>query len=118
MGFTDAVKSGFQRYFDFATRSSRSEYWFWALFVFIAGIVLGIVDAIIFGDSSVLGGLFALGTLIPGIAVGVRRLHDLGRSGWFFLLVLIPIVGWIILIIWFVTAGNDDENQWGANPLS
>ena len=118
MGFTDAIKSGFQRYFDFATRSSRSEYWFWALFVFIAGIVLGIVDAIIFGDSSVLGGLFALGTLIPGIAVGVRRLHDLGRSGWFFLLVLIPIVGWIILLIWFVTAGNEGDNQWGDNPLS
>lgn len=121
MEFQDAVKAGFQKFFDFDTRSSRSEYWWWTLFVIMGGIVLAILDAMTSGVGASgfgpLGGLFSLVTLIPGISVTVRRLHDLDKSGWWILINLVPLIGWIIMIVWAATRGNDGPNRFGEDPL-
>jgi len=112
VNFPDAIKLGFQRYVDFKGRSSRAEYWWWTLFTFLGGFGLAGLGSLI-GDIDSLQTLFGLGVLIPGIAVGVRRLHDLGKSGWWLLLVLAILIGWIILLIWFVKTGTSDPNQYG-----
>ncbi len=132
MNFQDAVKSGFSKYAEFNGRAPRSEYWFWTLFATIVTVVAMILDGVLGtnftmddgygGETSSGYGYFylaaVLGLLLPGLAVTVRRLHDTGRSGWFFLLALIPLVGGIILLVWFCTAGAAEDNQYGPNPLS
>ena len=132
MGYTDAVKFGFIRYFDFTTRSSRSEFWWWILFTFLVGVALVIVNSILFGPSiqqsdaggtyvhfggGVFGTIFEVVILIPTIAICCRRLHDTDKSGWRQLLAIIPIIGWCILLYWFVQPGEDGQNSFGANPL-
>jgi uncharacterized membrane protein YhaH (DUF805 family) len=128
-----------KRYAQFSGRSRRKEYWMYTLFIILAGIVLSIVDSILgLGGHAVLtsetspsgafyGGLvnrgllsnlFTLATFIPGLAVAVRRLHDTNRSGWWFLLVFIPLIGAIVLLIWFCTAGTPGPNNYGNDPLS
>lgn len=116
MSFQEAISSGLSRYFDFDTRSSRSEYWYWVLFVILLSIVAGVIDSIIF-DAPILRSLVTLGLLIPGIAVSVRRLHDIGRSGWWYLIALIPLIGALVLIYWFVQPGTPGSNEYGDNPL-
>ena len=122
MDFMEAIRSGLSRYVDFGTRSSRSEYWFWTLFVIVGQIALAILAGI-FGAIGLgaLGGIlyaiFYLGILLPSLAVSIRRLHDLGKTGWLILIAFIPIIGPIFLIVWFVTAGEESENRFGANPL-
>ena len=111
----------FRQYVDFSGRARRKEYWMFALFNFIIAVVLGIIDGILGWTSSdiglgVLGGLYSLAVLLPGFAVGVRRLHDIGKSGWNYLLAFIPFVGAIILIVWFCRDGENDSNAWGSNP--
>ncbi len=93
MNFGDSVSTCFKKYADFNGCASRPEFWWWVLFTFIATGVLGAL-------SSKLSAAFSVATFLPSIAVGARRLHDTDRSGWLQLLGLIPIVGWIILIIW------------------
>lgn len=123
MGFGEAIRSGFQRYVDFSTRSSRSEYWFWVLFVLLGHVAAGVLDAVIFGGGAkegsvgVIAGLFSLATFIPGLAVGIRRLHDIGRSGWWVLIALVPVIGVIVLIVFAVKPGQPGPNPWGPNPL-
>jgi uncharacterized membrane protein YhaH (DUF805 family) len=119
MNFTEAIQSGFQNYANFNGRAQRSAFWYWALFCFIASIVLGFVDMAIFGSEGVplLQGLFGLATLIPYLAVGARRLHDTDRSGWWQLLHFIPIIGTIVLIIWMASRGTPGDNRFGPNPL-
>jgi uncharacterized membrane protein YhaH (DUF805 family) len=85
-----------------------------ALVNFIIGVALSIFDRLI--DSPVLGLIYSLAVLLPSLAVGVRRLHDTGRSGWWLLLGLIPLIGIIILIVWFATEGDRATNQYGPNP--
>ncbi|MCE7997899.1 MAG: DUF805 domain-containing protein [Rhodobiaceae bacterium] len=116
MSFQEAISSGLSRYIDFNTRSSRSEYWYWVLFVVLLSIVAGVIDSIIF-DSPILRSLVTLGLLVPGIAVGVRRLHDIARSGWWYLIVFIPLIGALVLIYWFVQPGTAGSNEYGDNPL-
>lgn len=116
MSFQEAISSGLSRYFDFDTRSSRSEYWYWVLFAILLSIVAGVIDSIIF-DAPILRSLVTLGLLIPGIAVSVRRLHDIGRSGWWYLIALIPAIGALVLIYWFVQPGTPGSNEYGDNPL-
>ena len=101
MGFVDAIKSGFNNYVNFQGRARRSEYWFWFLFTFLLSIVASIIDGI-FGIYLV-AGLALLATILPSIAVGVRRLHDTGRSGFWLFIALIPLVGAIVLIIFYVS---------------
>jgi len=116
MNFGQAISSGFSNYVNFSGRAARSEYWFWVLFVVLAEIVTSGIDYVI--GIELVTSIFALATLIPGIAVGVRRLHDTDRSGWWLLLGLIPLVGGIILIIWFCGKGTDGSNQFGPDPLA
>ena len=108
VSFIEAVKLAFSHYADFKGRSRRSEYWWFTLFNMI---VSGIIGAII----PELAGVWSLVVLVPGLALCVRRLHDIGRSGWAYLVGLIPLVGGIILIVWFCTDSTED-NQWGPNP--
>jgi len=111
----------FRKYAQFSGRSRRREYWFFVLFNFIVALALGIVDAAIglgFEESrmGVLSGLYTLVALIPGIAVSVRRLHDTNRSGWWLLVSLVPIVGIIILLVFYLQDSDAGPNQYGANP--
>tara|TARA_Y100000815_G_C13267951_1_gene471846 strand:- start:24 stop:638 length:615 start_codon:yes stop_codon:yes gene_type:complete len=114
-GFQDSVRTVFKRYALFQGRSRRPEFWWFVLFSFIANLVASMVDLMLFGanDFSPLSTLFSLAVLVPSLAVGARRLHDTGRSGWWQLLGLIPIIGWIILIIWLAKKGDEHPNEYG-----
>lgn len=116
MNFIEAVKSVYSNYVNFQGRARRSEYWWWYLFYLIVYIILAVIDSMIFGQPAVLAGLFALGSIIPAIAVGVRRLHDTGRSGWWLLIALIPLVGAIVLIVFYVMDSQPGVNKYGPNP--
>lgn len=116
MEFQDAVKSGFNNYANFKGRSSRSAFWFWMLFSFIMNIIATILDSVV--GMGLFSLVIGLGLLIPGIAVSVRRLHDTDRSGWWYLLILIPLIGAIVLIVWAVQKGTDGPNQYGDDPLA
>ncbi len=113
MNLEQAVRTVLSKYADFTGRARRSEFWFWELAVIIASIIGAILDAII--GVQLFQIVIALGTLIPGLAVGARRLHDIDKSGWWQLIGIIPIVGWIILIVWWAT-GSKPDNQYGPNP--
>lgn len=108
-----------KKYTVFDGRAHRTEFWMFTLVNIIVSVALSIVDAVIGtgGDyGGLLSGIYGLAVLIPSLAVGARRLHDTGRSGWWQLLALIPIVGAIILIVWFATKGHESENEHGPNP--
>jgi uncharacterized membrane protein YhaH (DUF805 family) len=119
MRFFDAIESGFRKYSQFSGRASRSEFWYWILFGFLGGIVIFLFDAFIFRMPQIrpLGILFSLAIIIPNISVTARRLHDINRSGWWQLLLFIPLIGWILLLIWECTKGNENTNRFGDNPL-
>ena len=115
--FVGALKDGFSRYVDFKTRSTRSQLWWWALWSLLLSFGAAIVDASIgAGDSGPLGLLVSLGMFLPSLAVAIRRLHDIGRSGWWYLIVFVPLVGLIVLIVFFCTKSQDTANQWGMPP--
>ena len=95
MTFVESIRTCFTKYADFKGCASLSEFWWWILFTFVAGMALGVV-------SNKLSAAFSILTLLPGIAVAARRLHDTDRSGWLQLLWFIPIIGWILLIVWCV----------------
>ena len=106
-----------KKYADFSGRARRTEYWMFFLFNFIIGIVLSVVDYVL-GTAGIVGALFALAILIPSIAVGVRRLHDTDRSGWWMLIAFVPLIGAIVLIVFFVLDSTPGENRFGPNPKS
>ncbi|WP_342131421.1 DUF805 domain-containing protein [Hydrogenophaga sp. OTU3427] len=93
MTFVDAIKVCFSKYADFSGRAGRSEFWWWVLFNFLAYIALAVV-------SDKLALVFMVATLVPYFAVTARRLHDTDRSGWLQLVGLIPLVGWVFVIVW------------------
>lgn len=105
-----------KKYAVFTGRASRSEYWYFALFNIIFSIVAGIIDTIINDQSDILRTLYGLAVLVPGLAVGVRRLHDTNRSGYTILLCLIPIIGWIALIYMYCLDSTPGDNMFGPNP--
>jgi uncharacterized membrane protein YhaH (DUF805 family) len=109
-----------KRYAQFTGRSRRKEYWMFVLLMFVAGIVASILDGILGLKGAGLYGplslILMLGVLIPSIAVGIRRLHDTDRSGWWILIALIPLVGAIILIVFYATDGTNGSNQYGPDP--
>ena len=133
MNFTKAVKSVYGKYATFSGRAARSEYWWLALFSLIAGIVIMIVEgALGLGQGFMRSGggsfsaaysggilsiLWSLGNILPSIAVGVRRLHDTDRSGWWLLIALIPLIGAIVLLVFFCTRGMAGPNRFGDDPL-
>ena len=114
MTFIDAIRSGFNNYVTFTGRASRSEYFYWTLFVIILSIISLIIDQVAFPYSgwSPTNSLTALITFLPGLAVSIRRLHDVNRSGWWLLLSLTGI-GLLILLYWVVKKSADGENSYG-----
>lgn len=110
-----------KNYFNFSGRARRKEYWMFFLFQLIFAIVAIVIDNVLglaikdvgYGPVYL---LYALATLIPGLAVTIRRLHDIGKSGWYFLLGLIPFVGGIILLVFMVTGGDAGANEYGEDP--
>jgi uncharacterized membrane protein YhaH (DUF805 family) len=114
MSFTQAVQTCFSKYIDFTGRAVRSEYWWFYLFLIIVNAVINVIGSAT--DSSlvgVLGGLFSLAVLLPSIAVSTRRLHDIGRSGWW-QLIAFTFIGIFVLIYWFVQPGEPHANAYGA----
>ena len=120
MNFQQAVQSVFSNYANFHGRACRSEFWWFQLFLLLGGIVAALLD--LFANTNLLGGsplatLFWLATIIPDLAVTVRRLHDTDSSGWWILLGLIPLIGMVVLIVWWCQKGSRGYNRFGADPL-
>ncbi len=110
-----------KKYAVFSGRARRKEYWFFVLFNIIISIVLAVIDGVTGSFSpeagmGLLGGIYTLAVLIPGIAVSVRRLHDTERSGWWLLIALVPLIGAIVLLVFMVQDSKPGQNQYGANP--
>ena len=117
MTFQEAVRTCLNKYKEFGGRARRPEYWWFLLFTWLGAALTRVLDRLLFGpDVGVLGAIWGLALLIPMIAVGVRRLHDLDKSGWWLLIGLVPIVGTIALIVWFVRPGTNGANQFGPEP--
>ena len=117
MGFGDAIKTCFRKYAVFRGRARRPEYWWWTLFNLLLSIALALVDLAIAGINGpeVLSNLSNLALFLPSLAVGVRRLHDTDRSGWWILLWLIPLIGWIIIIVFLCQRGTEGPNRFGPD---
>ena len=111
MTFQEAIKLCFQKYADFSGRAKRPEFWWFILFTFLASMILGVV-------STMLSGLFSLAVIVPSLAVGARRLHDIGRSGWWQLIWLVPVIGWIIMIYWFAQESNPTTNAFDETIIA
>jgi uncharacterized membrane protein YhaH (DUF805 family) len=111
MTFQQSIQQCFKKYADFTGRANRSEYWWFVLFLFLAGLVLGVPN-----DN--LSMLFSLVTVLPSIAAGCRRLHDTNKSGWFLLLWFIPVLGWIALFYLLAVDGDAAVNDYGEPPAN
>ncbi|WP_039018743.1 DUF805 domain-containing protein [Halocynthiibacter namhaensis] len=134
MTFGQSVKSVYSKYVTFSGRAPRSEYWWFMLFfnIIYLGLyaVMMVVTFTLYASnptgspsmapiilSSSLLTVFVLGSLLPSISVMVRRLHDVNRSGWWYWIALVPLVGIILLLVWFCTKGTDGPNDFGSDPL-
>ena len=122
MSFGQAVSTVFSKYATFSGRARRSEYWWWYLFVTIVFIVASVIDraaGLTYGDATYAGGwlssIAGLALLLPNLAVGVRRLHDTGRTGWWLLIGLVPFIGVIVLLYFFII-DSENDNQYGPYP--
>ena len=111
-----------RKYAVFDGRARRTEFWFFFLYNCIIGLVLSSIEAIVgitsIAGASIFGSLYMLAVFIPYLAVGVRRLHDTGRSGWWMLIYIVPLIGAIVLLVFFVQDSQDGHNQYGPNPKS
>jgi uncharacterized membrane protein YhaH (DUF805 family) len=123
--FMDLMFAPLRKYADFNGRARRSEYWLFWLFTTIVSIILTFVGGLVLGGNdpgnpfsggNLLSSIWTVAILIPSIAVGVRRLHDSNRSGWWLLLILLPIIGAIVLLIFFVLDGTPGSNKFGSDP--
>lgn len=128
MGFSEAIQSGFNNYANFSGRASRPAYWWWFLFSWIVSLVAQVLDNMTriggVGSESylnlwvgIISGIVGLALFLPSLGVMVRRLHDTDRSGWWWLIGIIPIVGWIVLIFFLASPGTPGENRFGPPPL-
>ena len=124
INFFDSIKICFKKYFVVEGRASRSEYWYWVLFVIILDLFVDYLDATIAGVPWLeyeklygpLGIVLTVITFLPGLAVSVRRLHDVNKSGWW-LLISFTVIGLIPLLIWTISKGSSGKNQFGEYPL-
>ena len=123
VGFFKAIKICLSKYFDFKGRARRSEYWYFFLFIILGSVLLAFIEGLYSGltgqlnvDESIFANIFYLLIGIPSLAVSVRRLHDIGRTGWWVLISFIPIAGSIILLIWHCIDGEKDTNIYGISP--
>lgn len=121
VSFGEALPLFFKNFANFNGRSSRGAYWWLVLINFLIGFGLGLVDGLVFGDFvrgsgiGILGLLWSLAVLIPGISLGFRRLHDVDKTAWWMLIALIPIVGAIVLIFFTVQEGTPGTNKFGPD---
>ena len=116
VSFTEAVERGFQNYANFCGRASRSEYWWWLLFQLLICLFATIVGASIGAAGAILTVLVSLGMFLPSLSVAIRRLHDVGHSGWWYLLGIIPVIGAIVLLVWYCSASEPQSNRFGDVP--
>ena len=118
MGIGEAISSVLRNYATFSGRAPRSEYWYWALFLLILSIVAMAIDLTVFPESGFnpIGMVVSLGLLLPNISVAVRRLHDIDRTGWWFLIAF-TVIGIILLIVWACTKGTTGPNGYGQDPI-
>ncbi len=116
ISFTDAFIKYWRGYVDFSGRARRKEYWYIVLWNLIIGISISLIGAIISNSlGEMLELIYSLATILPAIALCVRRLHDIGKSGLYLLFSFIPVVGWIILLIFFATDSDRMDNQYGKS---
>ena len=122
--FLDTIKN---RYAKFDGRATRSEYWYFILFYFILALIVTLVDVLVINpmlgltpeqaqQGGILQIILGLGLLIPTLALTIRRLHDIGKSGWWLLIALIPIIGALVLIYFYVQDSQAGSNIYGENP--
>ena len=104
------------KYTVFDGRAGRREYWLFVLLNVLVCLAGAIVDAVLFHRLHLAETAATLAFLVPSLAVAFRRLHDIDRSGWWFLLVLIPVIGWIVLVVWHLTPGTQGPNRFGPHP--
>ena len=118
VSFPTAISLGFQRYFDFGSRSTRAEYWWWFLFVVLANLMLSVIAYSVEVGYGLLHLAFGLATLIPALALGSRRLHDINKSGWWLLLCsgIFLIVPVIVLVVWAIKPSGKETNRYGSAP--
>lgn len=109
--YLDVIKN----YVGFSGRATRTEYWMFVLVNFIVSLIAMLIDYVL-GSWRIIYYLYTLAIFLPSLAVLVRRLHDIGRTGWWMLIVLVPLLGWIVLIIYACTDSQDRENAYGPNP--
>lgn len=111
---------GWKNYVNFNGRTRRMAFWSFVLGNLIIAIILGIILGALFSAGSLIAsgisGLWSLAQILPGISIGMRRFHDLGKSGWWLLLALIPIIGWIALLYFYVQDSQPGSNAYGPNP--
>jgi uncharacterized membrane protein YhaH (DUF805 family) len=111
MNFYAAISSGFENYSNFRGRAIRSEFWYWTLFSTLAVWAASFVDAT--AGTNLVVFIVNLALFIPGLAVTVRRLHDTNRSGWWFWIGMLPILGWIAILVFLTTVGDVESNRFG-----
>ncbi|PID36283.1 MAG: DUF805 domain-containing protein [Rhodobacterales bacterium] len=129
MGFSESVRTAYSKYVTFSGRATRSEYWWFTLFYTIVVLVLVFVDSTMFGtvrtdatsfsastETPILTSIFVLTTALPMLAVVIRRLHDTDHTGWWLLISFVPIIGGIVLLVFYVTDGTRGANRFGPDP--
>ncbi|WP_237051485.1 DUF805 domain-containing protein [Magnetospirillum sp. ME-1] len=112
-----AVKTCIGKYATFQGRASRSEYWYFTLFMLILNLISGVIAGASLGVLAVLPLVLTIALFVPALAVSVRRLHDLDKSGWWVLIILIPLIGGLILLFWACKRGTEGQNMYGSDPL-
>ncbi len=123
MTFSQAISSGFKNYAVFSGRAARPDFWYFYLFTAIVGIGIGVVEGVI-GTAGVFGGfgvitlIWSLAIFLPTLGLMVRRLHDADHSGWWFLIAFLPLIGAIVLIVFWATAGTQGDNKYGAPAVA
>ncbi|MEM7462636.1 MAG: DUF805 domain-containing protein [Pseudomonadota bacterium] len=124
MGFEESIRTVLSKYATFTGRATRPEYWWWILAMLILMVVTQLIDAAVIAPilgferfeedaGQPLSFLVSLALLLPCIAVACRRLHDIGRSGWWLLIGFIPIIGFLVLLYWYVQPSEPNQNQYG-----
>jgi uncharacterized membrane protein YhaH (DUF805 family) len=126
MGFGEAIKSFWSNYAMFKGRARRSEYWFIQLFLVLTNLAAAAIDLVLMdfdvdqfmanGGGGIVGLVWIFATIVPALAVLVRRLHDTGRSGWWALIGFIPLIGFIVLLVFTVQDSHSGENVHGPSP--
>ena len=126
MKFSEALKSFWSNYATFKGRSRRSEYWYIQLFLVVTNLAAAAIDLVLMdgdvdrfianGGGGIVGLIWILATIVPALAVLVRRLHDTGKSGWWALMILLPVAGAIVLLVFTVTDSDGIANKYGASP--